>query len=115
MCDASGKPVHITVSGGNESDIYHAKQCLEPIVKKGAMDRGCDADHLRDWLRACKVKVCIPPRKTAKNSIDIAKKLYKTRNLVERCFNRPSHRCKQRLPGSDQGLAFIVVANLSMP
>ena len=32
--------------------------------------------------------------------------------MVERCFNRPSHGCKQRLPGSDQGLAITIAANV---
>jgi len=91
VCDTLGKPVRITVSAGNEADISHAKQCLEPVVRKGATviaDRGYDADHLRDWLRKCKVKVCIPPRKNRKKQYRYSKTLYKTRNLVERCFNR---------------------------
>jgi len=91
VCDGAEKPVRITVSGGNEADISHAKQCLEPIIKKGSTviaDRGYDADHLRDWLRKSKVSVCIPPRKNRKTQYRYSKKLYKTRNLVERCFNR---------------------------
>jgi len=91
VCDSAGRPVRITVSAGNEADISHAKQCLEPVVRKGATviaDRGYDADHLRDWLRKCKAKVCIPPRKNRKKQYRYSKTRYKTRNLVERCFNR---------------------------
>jgi len=91
VCDGAGQPVRITVSGGNEADISHAKQCLEPVVRKGATviaDRGYDADHLRGWLQKCKVRICIPPRKNRKKQYRYSKTIYKTRNLVERCFNR---------------------------
>jgi transposase len=91
VCDGAGIPVRITVSAGNEAGISHAKQRLEPVVRKGATviaGRGHDADHLRDWLRECKAEACIPPRKNRKKKPRYSKALYKTRNPVERCFNR---------------------------
>ncbi len=91
VCDGMGRPVRITVSAGIEADISHAKRCLGPVVKKRAIviaDRGYDADHLRDWLRKCKVRAYIPPRKTRKMQYRYSKALYKIRNFVERCFTR---------------------------
>jgi transposase len=91
VCDGAGRPVSITVSAGNEADISHARQCLEPVVRNGTTvitDRGYDADHLREWLRDCKAKACIPPRGNRKKKARYSKTLYKIRNLVERCFNR---------------------------
>ncbi len=91
VCDGRGRPVHLHVSAGNKADIAHARQCLEPYVTKGTtvtVDRGYDAIHLRDWLTDMEAKPCIPPRKnrTIQCAYDI--ELYKTRNIVERMFNR---------------------------
>ncbi|SFU83538.1 Transposase DDE domain-containing protein, partial [Aliiroseovarius crassostreae] len=51
-------------------------------------DRGYDANHLRDWLSDAKATACIPPRKNRKMQFEYDADLSKTRNIVERMFNR---------------------------
>ncbi len=91
MCDGAGRPVHLHLTAGHRADITQARQCLEPYVKKGATviaDRGYDANHLRDWLKEAEATACIPPRKNRKVQFEYDTDLYKTRNIIERMFNR---------------------------
>lgn len=60
-------------------------------MAKGAVviaERGCDANHLRDWLTGAGATPCIPPRRNRKIQLEYDAALYKTRNSVERMFNR---------------------------
>jgi len=91
VCDGSGRPVHLHVTAGHRADITQARHCLEPHLRKGATviaDRGYDADHLRNWIIETKATPCIPPRKNRKVQYEYDASLYKTRNIVERMFNR---------------------------
>ena len=91
VCDGGGCPVHLGLTAGNRADISQARQCLEPYVAKGCTviaDRGYDANHLRDWLNEEKATACIPPRKNRKVPFEYDAELYKSRNIVERMFNR---------------------------
>lgn len=91
MCDGQGRPVHLHLTAGNRADITQARQCLAPYISKGATviaDRGYDANHLRDWLVGVQATPCIPPRKNRKVQFEYDKDLYKTRNIIERMFNR---------------------------
>jgi len=91
VCDGHGCPVHLALTAGNQADITQARQCLEPYVAKGCTviaDRGYDANHLRDWLSKTEAAACIPPRKNRKVQFEYDADLYKTRNIVERMFNR---------------------------
>ena len=91
VCDGQGRPVHLQLTAGNRADISQARQCLEDHVREGSTviaDRGYDANHLRDWLTTVGATPCIPPRKNRKIQFDYDKNLYKTRNIIERMFNR---------------------------
>lgn len=91
ICDGGGYPVHLGLTAGNRADISQARQCLEPYVTKGCTDiadRGHDAGHLRDWLKEAKATACIPPRKNRKVQFEYDVELYKSRNIVERMFDR---------------------------
>ena len=91
VCDGYGRPVHLHLTAGNRADITQARQCLEPYVAKGTTviaDRGYDANHLRDWLIEAEAIPCIPPRKNRKVQFEYDTDLYKSRNIVERMFNR---------------------------
>ena len=71
--------------------MTQARQCLEPYVAKDCTviaDRGYDANHLRDWVNDTEAIACIPPRKNRKVLFEYDTELYKTRNIVERMFNR---------------------------
>ena len=91
VCDGAGRSVHLHLTAGNRADITQARQCLKPYVAKDATviaDRDYDANHLRDWLTELKAIPCIPPRKNRKVPFEYDMELYKTRNIVERMFNR---------------------------
>lgn len=91
VCDGAGRPVHLHLTAGNQADITQARQCLEPYLRKGTTviaDRGYDANHLRDWLTESDATPCIPPRKNRRVQFDYDTDLYKTRNIIERMFNR---------------------------
>ena len=91
VCDGAGRPVHLHLTAGNRADITQARQCLAPYVAKDCKviaDRGYDANHLRDWLAERDAKSCIPPRRNRKRQIEYDTGLYKTRNIIERMFNR---------------------------
>jgi len=91
VCDGAGRQAYLGLTVGNCADISVARQCLEPYVTKGCTviaERGYDANHLRDWLSETNVTACIPPRKNRKVQFEYDTDLYKTRNIVERMFNR---------------------------
>lgn len=46
------------------------------------------ANHLRAWITETGAIPCIPPRKNRKIQFEYDTQLYKTRNIVERMFNR---------------------------
>ena len=71
--------------------MTQARQCLEPYVAKGCTviaDHGYDAHHLRNWIAKTRATAYIPPRKTRKLPFEYDADLYKTRNILERMFNR---------------------------
>ena len=83
--------MHLGLTAGNRADISQARQCLETYVAKGCTviaDRGYDANHLREWLNETNANTCIPPRKNRKVQFEYNTDLYKTRNIIERMFNR---------------------------
>ena len=44
--------------------------------------------QVRNWLLKVKATACIPPRKNRKVQFEYDTELYKTRNIIERMFNR---------------------------
>ena len=51
-------------------------------------DRGYDSDNVRKTMEARNVVPVIPMRKSRKLRVAVDRRLYKLRNLVERCFNK---------------------------
>lgn len=51
-------------------------------------DRGYDADRVRKTMEGRNLVPVIPMRKSRELRVTIDRKLYRLRNLVERCFNR---------------------------
>jgi transposase len=52
------------------------------------VDRGYDADSIRETLDKRNVLPVIPMRKSRKKRVGVDRSLYRLRNLVERCFNK---------------------------
>ncbi|HRK98668.1 MAG TPA: transposase [Alphaproteobacteria bacterium] len=54
-------------------------------------DKGYDSNDIRDDLKRRKIKPVIPPRSNRKTPIRYDRKLYKTRNGIERHFVFSKH------------------------
>lgn len=84
--------MRLIVTEGQVADISCAAQLVEHL-RTGAViaDKGYDADHFVQRIRATRAKVVIPPRSNRKTKRRYNRALYRTRNLVERFFNRIKH------------------------
>lgn len=51
-------------------------------------NRGHDSDKVRKTMEACSILPAIPMRKSRRLRIAVDRRLYRLRNLVERCFNK---------------------------
>jgi len=51
-------------------------------------DKGYDADWIRDLIEDQDCRPHIPPKSNRYDGITYSKTKYKTRNLIERCFNK---------------------------
>ena len=58
-----------------------------PTVDKMPITPAC-CRQVRNWLLKAEATACIPPRKNRKVQFEYDTKLYKTRNIIERMFNR---------------------------
>jgi transposase len=56
-----------------------------------AADKAYDSDKIRNGLRERGVTPVIPSRRTRKRVITIDRERYRSRNVIERCFNRLKH------------------------
>ncbi|WP_281254196.1 transposase [Paraburkholderia ribeironis] len=54
-------------------------------------DKGYDSDAFVNTIRATRAKAVIPPRSNRKTKRRYSRALYRTRNIVERFFNRIKH------------------------
>ncbi|MEX3606213.1 MAG: IS5 family transposase [Burkholderia sp.] len=90
--DSKGRPLRLIVTEGQGADISCAAQLVEHL-RTGAViaDKGYDADHFVQRIRASRAKVVIPPRSNRQTKRRYNRVLYRTRTLVERFFNRIKH------------------------
>jgi transposase len=90
--DSTGRPSRLIVTEGQVADISCATQLIEHL-RTGAViaDKGYDSDAFVQAIRATRAKVVIPPRSNRKTKRRYDRGLYRTRNLVERFFNRIKH------------------------
>jgi transposase len=93
LVDASGLPVRLAVTPGEAHDNRLAGKLLSR-PKAGSMllaDRGYDADRIREFAAAKGARVNIPRKSNRNNPICFGPYLYRTRNWVERLFNKIKH------------------------
>src|SRR3954471_16365568 len=90
LVDTNGLPIRLELTAGEAHDNRLAGKLLSRL-KSGTMlfaDRGYDAD----WIRALAAKrgvwANIPPRCNRNDPVCFSPHLYRTRNLVERFFNK---------------------------
>ncbi|WP_437611844.1 IS5 family transposase [Erwinia sp. V71] len=90
LVDAQGRPIKLTLTAGQKSDIASAADLIADLPE-GAMllaDKGYDANALRASVKEKKAWANIPPKANCKDPICFSPFLYKARNLVERFFNK---------------------------
>lgn len=93
LVDAQGRPIKLSLTAGQKSDIEAAPGLIADIPA-GAMllaDNGYDANGLREAVTARGAWANIPPESNRRDPICFSKHVYRARNLVARFFNRIKH------------------------
>ncbi|KGW18041.1 IS5 family transposase [Burkholderia pseudomallei] len=90
--DDAGRPLRLIATEGQVSDISCANELVEHL-RTGAViaDKGYDSNAFVESIRATRAKAVIPPRSNRKTKRRYSRVLYRTRNIVERFFNRIKH------------------------
>ncbi|RKE38552.1 transposase [Paraburkholderia sp. BL23I1N1] len=90
--DSTGRALRLIITEGQVADISCATELVEHL-RTGAVvaDKGYDSDAFVNHIRAARAKAVIPPRSNRKAKRRYSRALYRTRNLVERFFNRIKH------------------------
>jgi putative transposase len=90
--DAQGQPVELRLGPGQEHDVLRGEELLASHEPKYVIaDKGYDSDALIEVIAEHGAKAVIPPRSNRNDKRRYSKRRYKTRNLVERFFNRLKH------------------------
>ena len=86
----NGLPVQIELSAGQANDQPMAEILLNDLPAGAVViaDKGYDADWIRDLIEDRDCTPHIPPKSNRYDGITYSKRLYKQRNLIERCFNK---------------------------
>ena len=90
MADAEGRPIAFALTPGNVADITMAIPILEGIArpKRLIADKAYDADKLRAWLKARRIKPVIPSTASRNTPYPLDRAAYRRRNVIERMFGR---------------------------
>jgi transposase len=93
LVDANGLPVVLKLTAGQAHDGRSAGDMLGSIGEGQVLlaDRAYDSDALRAKLAERGAFANIPPIATRKNRPAFSAFLYRSRNLVERFFNKLKH------------------------
>jgi transposase len=86
----NGLPVQVELSDGQANDAPMAELLLNnlPANARVIADRAYDADWIRELIEDQDCSPHIPPRCHRYDGITYSKRLYRQRNLIERCFNK---------------------------
>ena len=92
LADALGRPLRIILTGGEVHDSKTALTLLQD-VDAGAViaDKAYDSNEIRNAIAAEDMVAVIPSKRSRKVHISHDIVLYKTRNRIERCFNKLKH------------------------
>jgi transposase len=86
----NGLPVQIELSPGQMNNHPMAELLLQdlPAGTDVIADRGYDADWIKDLIEARTARLISRRNQTATTASPTARRKYKKRNLIERCFNK---------------------------
>ena len=89
VTDAQGQPVRFSLTGGQEADAPQAIPLLTGIETRGVIaDKGYESNRILSFIQEQGAEVVIPPKSNRKDPWDYDRQLYRTRNLIERAFNK---------------------------
>jgi transposase len=90
LADDQGRPVAFALTPGNIADISMAIPLLEGIARPRRLiaDKAYDADKLRNWLKAHRIKAVIPSNATRNTPYPLDRIAYRRRNVIERMFGK---------------------------
>jgi transposase len=92
LADALGRPLRFILTGGQVHDIVAAPALLEGVEGGGVIaDKAYDSNDFRQIVADAGMLAVIPSTRSRKVSIPHDVTLYKTRNRIERCFNKLKH------------------------
>lgn len=92
LADALGRPLRFILTGGQVHDIVAAPALLDGIEGAGVIaDKAYDSNALRQTIADAGMIAAIPSKRSRKVAIPHDAVLYKTRNRIERCFNKLKH------------------------
>lgn len=92
LADALGRPLRFALTPGQTHDVIAAPALLDGIDGQGLIaDKSYDTNPMRELLENAGMKAVIPSSRRRKVPIPHDATLYKTRNRIERCFNKLKH------------------------
>ena len=87
--DTFGHPVRLLLTAGQASEYGQANALIEGFNAGHVVaDRGYDSNSFVETIERSGATSVIPPRRNRKNMRPYDKGIYKTRNLVERFFQK---------------------------
>lgn len=100
-CDANGLPITFLLTVGERHEAVVFEQLMEQgtVKRIGAGrprlrphrvvgDKGYSSGSIRRYLRRRNIRLTIPRKSNEKHRGKFNKSIYRTRNVIERCFNR---------------------------
>ena len=83
--------LHLTPGQAHDGRQFESLyESLDPdnVLESAALDKGYDADRIRERLASDGIEAVIPPIRTRCKKLHYDKELYRGRNRVERFFNK---------------------------
>ena len=91
LADAEGRPIAFALTPeGNIANISMAIPILEGIARRKRLiaDKAYDADKLRAWLKARRIKPVIPSTASRNKPSPLDRAAYRRRNVIEHMSGR---------------------------
>lgn len=87
--DARGRPLRFLLTPGQRGDVTQAEALLADFKASHVLaDKAYDSNALRKIIAQSGAQAVIPCNPTRKRLIPYDFEIYKTRNAIERCFNK---------------------------
>lgn len=90
VVDAKGLPIRIGLTAGQAHDGPIAEQLLDKLAPRTVVlaDKAYDANHIRTHIQNQGAAPNIPAKRNRNEKFCFSKRLYRERNLVERCISK---------------------------